>query len=234
MILKVCLSFHELKHFICWSSHDSNKRPNMRGFSRVSCPQFTGVDIIWNHHLGLNEIFLVRKKQRKNTRNSRESWTAFDYSQWVWKAFINWFTVTIAPLHLCRIPELLRDWVVFRCLTPPPLCIFTVGQQMFSWLSPVFWAIYSASSLGMKASTPTNKPWTIWWRTVWALSSVVFELLATAAAYHIYQNMFAYIWIVKCWTPRNDNCVPEKGTCTFISHCLMLTNESSYLCMLAV
>lgn len=116
--------------------------------------------------------------------------------------------------HLCRIPELLRDWVVFRCLTPPPpLCIFTVGQQMFSWLSPVFWAIYSASSLGMKASTPTNKPWTIWWRTVWALSSVVFELLATAAAYHICQNMFAYIWIVKYWTPRTDNRVPEKGTC---------------------
>lgn len=36
----------------------------------------------------------------------------------------------------------------------PPLCIFTVGQQMFSWVSPVFWAIYSASSLGDEGQHP--------------------------------------------------------------------------------
>lgn len=109
----------------------------------------------------------------------------------------------------------------------PPLCVFTVGQQMFSWVSPVFWAIYSASSVGMKASTPTNNPWASWWRTMWALSSVLFELVAAADTYLIYQNMLAYIWIVKCL--RNYNYVPEK--LQEKNSLLSLTNVSNYLCI---
>lgn len=45
---------------------------------------------------------------------------------------------------------------------------------MFQLSGPSFLSHYPASSLGIKICTPANKPWAIWWRTVWAPSAVVY------------------------------------------------------------
>lgn len=108
----------------------------------------------------------------------------------------------------------------------PPLCIFTVGQQMFSWVSPVFWAIYSASSLGMKASTPTNK--TMGQLMTHCVGTIICGLWVSRGCGYL-SHLPKYVG--NCL--RNYNHVPEK-VCEkmyFPPSLSSLTNLSHYICI---
>lgn len=130
--------------------------------------------------------------------------------------------------HLCWIPELLCNWVVFRCCcascgTWPHLLFVYIWPTDVQLSGPSFLSHYPASSLGIKICTPANKPWAIWWRTVWATSTVVYIQYHPMGLLNTFKKKCKhYLDSEKCFTVWNS-----KQAILILPQKLLVTEFSS-------